>query len=111
METAVAFHASGCAPLHTPVFPVRRMHNERCASGSEDVEAPADGMVLQRSPEHIRSDNGPELIARDLRRWLADTGAKSSLSRAGSPWENGYRESRQTRFFAGLSNTSTSNGA
>ncbi len=44
-------------------------------------------------PEHIRSDNGPEFVARDLRNWLADTGAKTLYIEPGSPWENGYCES------------------
>ena len=44
-------------------------------------------------PEHLRSDNGPEFVARDLRKWLADTGAKTLYIEPGSPWENGYCES------------------
>jgi hypothetical protein len=30
----------------------------------------ADVMVLKGVPEHLRSDNGPEFVARDLRKWL-----------------------------------------
>ena len=44
-------------------------------------------------PEHLPSDNGPEFVARDLRKWLADTGAKTLYIEPGSPWENGYCES------------------
>jgi transposase InsO family protein len=44
-------------------------------------------------PEHLRSDNGPEFVARDLRKWLAGTGAKTAYIEPGSPWENGYCES------------------
>ena len=44
-------------------------------------------------PEHIRSDNGPEFVARDLRQWLAATGARTLYIEPGSPWENGYCES------------------
>ncbi|NYF53567.1 hypothetical protein HDF12_003966 [Edaphobacter lichenicola] len=36
---------------------------------------------------------GPEFVAKDLRKWLADTGAKTLYIEPGSPWENGYRES------------------
>ena len=32
-------------------------------------------------------------MAHDLRKWLADTGAKTMYSEPGSPWENGYCES------------------
>jgi transposase InsO family protein len=46
-----------------------------------------------RHPEHIRSDNGPEFVAQDLRKWLAATGTKTLYIEPGSPWENGYCES------------------
>ena len=44
-------------------------------------------------PEHIRSDNGPEMVAKTLRRWLARLGTKTIYITPGSPWENGYCES------------------
>ena len=49
--------------------------------------------VVKGVPEHIRSDNGPEFVAKDLRKWLAGHWGKDTLHRAGSPWENGYCES------------------
>jgi transposase InsO family protein len=50
-------------------------------------------MVMKGVPEHLRSDNGPEFVAKDLRKWLAKTEAKALYIEAGSPWENGYCES------------------
>ncbi len=44
-------------------------------------------------PEHIRSDNGPEMVAQPLRQWLARLGTKAVYITPGSPWENGYCES------------------
>ena len=44
-------------------------------------------------PKHLRSDNRPEFVAQDLRKWLADTGAKTLYIEPGSPCENGYCES------------------
>lgn len=44
-------------------------------------------------PEHIRSDNGPELTAKALREWLRDLGVNTLFIEPGSPWENGYIES------------------
>jgi hypothetical protein len=32
-------------------------------------------------------------VAKDLRKWLANTGAKTLYIEPGSPWENGYYES------------------
>ena len=42
---------------------------------------------------YIRSDNGPEMVAKVLRQWLAGLGTKSLYIEPGSPWENGYCES------------------
>ena len=48
--------------------------------------------------EHIRSDNGPEFVARVVTRWLYRAGAKTLFIAKGSPWENGYVESFNSRF-------------
>jgi transposase InsO family protein len=57
------------------------------------IEVLADAMVRRGIPEHIRSDNGPEFVAKELRKWLQNTGAKTLYIEPGSPWENGYCES------------------
>ena len=57
------------------------------------MEALADVMLLRGTPEHIRSDNGPEFLAEDLRKWLAKVGTGTLYIEPGSPWENGYCES------------------
>jgi putative transposase len=44
-------------------------------------------------PEHIRSDNGPEFIARALRDWMAQHQNKTLYISPGSPWEQAYIES------------------
>ena len=43
--------------------------------------------------EHIRSDNGPEFAAKAVRHWLGRVGVKTLFIEPGSPWENGYCES------------------
>ena len=48
-------------------------------------------------PRHIRSDNGPEFIAKALRRWLTLADVKTLYVEPGSPWENGYAESFHSR--------------
>ena len=57
------------------------------------IEALADAMLHRGIPEHIRSDNGPEMTAKIVRRWLAGVGAKTLYIEPGSPWENGCCES------------------
>ncbi len=49
-------------------------------------------------PEHLRSDNGPEFVARAVTRWLYRAGVKTLFIAKGSPWENGYVESFNSRF-------------
>ncbi len=50
-------------------------------------------MLARGVPEHIRSDNGPEFIASRLRERLAGLGTRPLYIEPGSPWENGYCES------------------
>jgi putative transposase len=59
----------------------------------EGLETLADVMLWRGIPEHIRSDNGPEFIAQELRTWLATLGAQMLYITPGSPRENGYCES------------------
>ena len=57
------------------------------------IETLADVMLLRGIPEHIRSDNGAELVAEELRKWLSKVGTGTLYIEPGSPWENGYCES------------------
>lgn len=45
------------------------------------------------TPDHIRSDNGPEFTAEAVRKWLGRVGVTTLFIEPGSPWENGYNES------------------
>ena len=54
--------------------------------------------AVRGAPEHIRSDNGPEFVARAVTRWLQQAGVKTLFIAKGSPWENGYVESFNSRF-------------
>jgi putative transposase len=58
-------------------------------SSAKVIKVLADAMVMKGIPEHLLSDNGPEFVAKDLRQWLTDTGAKTLYIEPGSPWENG----------------------
>lgn len=49
--------------------------------------------LLHGPPEHIRSDNGPEFVAKAVRHWLGRLQVKPAFITPGSPWENGYNES------------------
>jgi len=60
----------------------------------EDVqECLAELFCTRGVPTHLRSDNGPEFIANQLRQWLDRLGVQTLFIEPGSPWENGYIES------------------
>ena len=52
----------------------------------------ADLMVRHGITAHIRSDNGPQIVATSLRRCLKRVGTQTIYITPGSPWENGYCE-------------------
>jgi len=57
-------------------------------------------MVERGAPEYLRSDNGPEFIARHLGLWLLSQGSRSQFIQPGSPWQNGHAESFMARLRA-----------
>mgnify|MGYP003336545894 FL=1 len=65
----------------------------RKLKATDVIDALSDLFILRGIPTHIRSDNGPEFIAHNLRNWLSAVGAKTAYIMPGSPWENGYCES------------------
>ena len=61
------------------------------------IDVLSDLFILRGVPCHIRSDNGPEFIAKAVQEWIAAVGAKTAYIAPGSPWENGYVESFNAR--------------
>jgi putative transposase len=52
------------------------------------TETLADIILLRRAlPEFMRSDNGPEFIAKALRIWSGEIGVKTASIEKGSPWD------------------------
>ena len=49
--------------------------------------------AVRGATEHVRSDNGPESIAKEIRRWLSLASVGTLYIQKASPWENGYVES------------------
>ena len=61
---------------------------------SDDVlQALTELFVEHGPPDHIRSGNGPEFVAKVVRGRLGGLGVKTLFIEPGSPWENGYSES------------------
>ena len=61
------------------------------------IDVSTDLFILLGVPGRIRSDNGPEFIAKAVREWIAAVGAKAAYIEPGSPWENGYCEGFNSR--------------
>lgn len=72
-----------CLTIHVG----RRIHSNQV------IDVLAEAMINHGIPEYIRSDNRPEFVAEVLRKWLASTGSATLYIEPGSPWENGYCES------------------
>ena len=61
------------------------------------IDVLSDLFVLRGVPEHVRSDNGPEFVAKAVQAWIGAVGAKTAYIAPGSPWENGFIESFNAR--------------
>ena len=61
------------------------------------IELLAELFLVRGVPGHIRSDNGPEFVAKAVQGWFAAVGAQTAYITLGGPWENGYIESFNAR--------------
>jgi transposase InsO family protein len=66
---------------------------DRKLKSTDVIDVLSDLFVLRGVPGHVRSDNGPEFVAKAVREWIAAVGARTAFIEPGSPWENGYVES------------------
>lgn len=66
---------------------------------AKDVVRVLEAAVAERgaAPQFIRSDNGPEFIAKAVRDWIAQQGFQTLYIEPGSPWQNAYSESFNSR--------------
>jgi transposase InsO family protein len=61
---------------------------------ADDLVAVLEALVATRgAPQHLRMDNGPELIAWALRDYCRLSGTRTTYIEPGSPWENPFVES------------------
>ena len=71
---------------------------QRKLNSTDVIDALTDLFILRGVPTFVRSDNGPEFVAKIVRDWINAIGAKMAYIVPGSPWENGYCESFNARF-------------
>lgn len=74
------------------------IHVERQMKSSEVLFKLSELFVEKGIPDYIRSDNGSEFTAIEIRKWLKAVGVKTAYIEPGSPWENGYIESFNGKF-------------
>ena len=65
----------------------------RTFTGRDVVDVLRELFLIRGTPKHIRSDNGPEFIAKTVRSWLEENGVGPLYIEPGAPWENGVGES------------------
>src|SRR5271170_2104609 len=69
----------------------------RRLNSNDVIDMLSDLFILRGVPAHIRSDNGPEFIAKAVQEWIKAVGAQTAYITPGSPWENGFIESFNAR--------------
>jgi len=80
MLTAIAEHTPECQAIVV----VRRL------TFDDVLQVLTDLLVERGPPGHIRSDNGPEFMAKVMSGLLCSVGVTTLFIELGSPWENGY---------------------
>lgn len=70
---------------------------ERGITAVQVVDVLADLFVVRGAPANIRSDNGPEFMAKVIRNWLDKAEVETLYIEPGAPWENGFVESFHSR--------------
>lgn len=69
----------------------------RSITAEDVIDTLAELFAMRGVPRHIRSDNGPEFVAKAIQRWLSQVGVAALYIEPGSPWQNGYAESFHSR--------------
>lgn len=70
-----------------------------CVETRSSIKSRAVIAILERVmrergvPAHLRSDNGPELVAHRVKEWLGAKGTQTLYIEPGSPWQNARGES------------------
>jgi putative transposase len=70
---------------------------ERSITAKDVVSTLASLFRERGEPAFVRSDNGPEFIAEAVKRWLEASGVGSLYIEPGSPWQNAYSETFNSR--------------
>jgi putative transposase len=74
----------------------------RCSRGAyrspRVIEKLAQLVSVHGAPRYLRSDNGPEFVARAVLKWLTKQHIDTAYIDPGKPWQNGLDESFNGKF-------------
>lgn len=73
------------------------MHADRSITADQMVDVLAKVAAERGAPAHVRCDNGPELTSHALRDWCTFEVTRTAFIEPGSPWENPFVESFNSR--------------
>ena len=62
------------------------------------IDVLAQLVSVHGAPRYMRSDNGPEFVARAILRWLQTAQIETAFIDPGKPWQNGADESFNGKF-------------
>ena len=62
------------------------------------IEVLSKLVSVHGSPQHLRSDNGPEFVSRAVLKWLNNANIDTAHIDPGKPWQNGNNESFNGKF-------------
>ncbi len=71
---------------------------DRALKAADVLEWLGKAIEVHGAPKYLRSDNGPEFIAKEVQRGLAEHQIETIYIDPGSPWQNGFVESFHGRF-------------
>ena len=69
------------------------IHVDHSINADRVVEVVESIAAARGAPQHLRMDNGPELVADALRDWCGLSGTHTAYIEPGAPWQNGHIES------------------
>jgi len=74
------------------------LHPARNIGSGKVLELMGELIDRHGAPDHIRSDNGPEFVAKSIQQWLAGESIRTLYIDPGCPWQNGFVESFHDKF-------------
>ena len=69
-----------------------QIHTDYSIKSDDVIGVLASLFISEGIPDYIRSDNGSEFTAKNVRDWLGKLKVNTAYITPGSPWENGYNE-------------------